>query len=456
MTYDLNDDYFSCKLLLKQGLKGRYRYLYKGEYYDLSDSEAVCKVQNLLIEGKDYRRAKDFNEYLMLVTRINQFPQWLHYPVNIQVEHTNRCNARCVMCGHFNAEKSFCSDLESDTVQWLSAFLPFVRYVGLHGYGEPFLTKNLISYLEIYKKFGIRLYVNSNLNYLPDQLIPYIRDCFDEINVSCDGVTAKVYEEIRMGLSFQKLTDNLKRINESCPNLRLRLFVVIMRQNLLQLPLFIDFARKYSFSEIVFSEMIPLAENHNQADSVKNYPVLYREMLSKALEKAREYNIPVRCSEDASVSAVSTERGEELKKLQRTELIRRDEILRDSREHKKESNLLFFRKRLNTEDLKISNFNCRGICDNFFNQLYVTLDGRIAVCCVDGLHYVAEISEVKDMPDYWNLASVKGIRDTFSSGRLPFFCENCNFLLLDGLRYLKLTDSAAYSRNVGGKEVGWV
>lgn len=450
MRYILTGDYHKEKAFLKQRNQGDYFFRYKGGLYSMEDREQIHQMQELLLDSQDYGRAKIYNEFLMEVSLIKKLPQWSFYPVDLQIEHTNRCNGKCIMCGHFQAEKKYCRDIDGKVMSQIEPFLPFCRYVGLHGYGEPFLTDNMEDYFRLYQKYRVRLYTNSNLNYLPERYLPYIRECFDEINVSCDGVTNEVYEKIRRGLSFDCLKGNLAKLRKYCPDLRLRLFVVVMRQNVKQLPEFVNFAAAYGFSEIVFSEMITLPEYHNQRDSVREYPQIYADAIRKTKERAEKTAVSVVFNRECRAEADEDLLERELGAWDRMEAIRESEIAADERKRQGRENLLFSRKRMEPTDVENSPFACTGICDVFFRGLYCTLEGQLAACCVDGRHYVARLEEIGGAEDYWNTPAVRRIRESFERGKLPRFCGQCNFLILDQLKRLRLRNKAGYLAQIDG------
>ena len=130
----LTSDFFSGKAYLKNCTeKTRHFYFYyDNKIWDMEDKSQIMSLQNLLLEKRDYKTAKTFNEFLCDVTHLNKHIEWLYYPIELQIEHTNRCNARCIMCGHFNADKSKCSDVSKDVFRKLEFILPFCRYKYQH------------------------------------------------------------------------------------------------------------------------------------------------------------------------------------------------------------------------------------------------------------------------------------------------------------------------------------
>lgn len=470
----LTGEYGTGREFLKKCPKRCYSFFfyYGHKVWSMEEEGEILQLQKELLEKRDYGTAKIYNEYLIMVTRLNQHKTWLFYPREIQLEHTDRCNARCIMCGHCHADKSKCRDMPADTFQRIQPFLPFCRHVGLHGYGEPFLAEHILDYMEAYRKYQVRLYANSNLSYVPDQLLPYIDELFDEINVSCESVRKKDYERIRRGLHFERFVENVEKVREKCPHVRLNLFAVIMRQNLEQLAELVEFAAEHGFAKVSMTEMIAMEENGNFGDVPGLYPNVLSQALKKACQRAKELKVELHFPKEA---VKEKEEEEDLKQEQRrlyaqrgTDLISHGDgtsLISHGQKHAQPgleggeegfagggTGLIFHRQKITKEAETDSIHSCEGICDVFSSQLYCTLDGKLAVCCVDGYHYTEKLEKIQSIKEYWKAPSVQAIRECFQKKKLPSICNNCNFIILDQLKYLDVLDRKTYLETVNQKE----
>lgn len=436
-TVVFSSDYYAGKCFIKQHASSEYEYyyLYQNKLYSLEKNDDIKALQQVFLSSDNYDEAKVFNEFLMNVSRIKGLKRWLFYPMIIQLEHTNRCNARCIMCGHANVDKKKCFDMADDTFDKIEEMLPFCKHVGLHGYGEPFLAKDLIRKFETYKKYGVRLYANTNLSYLPESHIPYIAGMFDEINVSIDGFTKQTFEFIRQGLSFEKVIENFKTLTVRCPDVVVNIHATLMRQNILEVPMAIEFAYQNRVQKVVFNEMIPLAANGNYDDSVCRYPAATAYMLKAAIERATEFEIKVEFPQKLIGNYPLDEIQRQIRELK---TINAEEILCIRECVIKENGLLFNRQPLTDEMVTGSGVKCNGICDVFQQQIYVDADGTMAACCVDGYHSIGNIKDFKDIEDYWNSQPVCLLRDSFDKGELPAICKQCNYVFLKNLKNLQI------------------
>jgi len=70
-----------------------------------------------------------------------------HNPVHVWLEVTNRCNARCIYCGHHYSD--FGEDMDTDLYKKIkSDALDHLQGVELYGYGEPFLASHFDDFFE--------------------------------------------------------------------------------------------------------------------------------------------------------------------------------------------------------------------------------------------------------------------------------------------------------------------
>jgi radical SAM protein with 4Fe4S-binding SPASM domain len=89
-----------------------------------------------------------------------------------------------------------------------------VRKLFLSGFGEPLLDKRLPEFISLATKAGIRniLIVTNGYLLAPDIADDLIGRGLNEIIISIDGFTAETYEDVRLGLKFDKLADNIRQL----------------------------------------------------------------------------------------------------------------------------------------------------------------------------------------------------------------------------------------------------
>lgn len=186
---------------------------------DIDDCEDVIKIMESAIENKNWRLCKSLNEFLMYGDLIRKRKILKCFPSKIQIESTDLCNAKCIMCSHAYNPGSGIDLFESGVLEKLKAYLPFLKVIVLHGNGEPFIVNKIVDYLNFLRKYNIKFIANTNLSVVFDELLELLEENFIELNVSCDGHNSKLYEAIRDGLSFDVFVNNALKVRRNCPHL---------------------------------------------------------------------------------------------------------------------------------------------------------------------------------------------------------------------------------------------
>lgn len=157
------------------------------------------KVVNTPVYNKLYKKAVDKN---IAASK----------PYILQIENTNVCNAKCIMCPHTRMKRKarIMGQKEFETV--CKNVLPFedIKLVTITGFGEPFADQGVLDKIKWlnknYPKMDIDVYTNASL------LKPEISDKLLElklhkINFSVNG-TGKSYKQI-MGLDYENTKKNI-------------------------------------------------------------------------------------------------------------------------------------------------------------------------------------------------------------------------------------------------------
>lgn len=184
----------------------------------------------------------------------------MQLPNYIQIEPVGQCNLRCQMC-----PIQFRQDGPPHGPPAFMAFETFTRLIDeftqlehlhLQGLGEPMMHPRFFEMVAYAAGQGIRVTTNSNLTLLnrrrAEQCVTSGLDC---LHVSLDGATPQTYERIRLGARFERVQRNLERVLAARQQLnsdrpQLHMVMVIMRQNLHELPDLVRLAARWSMAEI--------------------------------------------------------------------------------------------------------------------------------------------------------------------------------------------------------------
>lgn len=135
---------------------------------------------------------------------VTVFPFW------VEVELTNHCNLNCLFCGQqaMTRKKGYISDKDlhrvvKECMEW-GAYVQFARW------GEPFLHKNIASFIEFTKSLRVPLLITTNgLAWTENHMRSVIDNKVDWVIFSFQGTTKDKYELMRNNKQYEKLHDNI-------------------------------------------------------------------------------------------------------------------------------------------------------------------------------------------------------------------------------------------------------
>ena len=196
----------------------------------------------------------------------NEQTQWrTPFPSYVQIEPVGQCNLRCRMCPInyrddqplHGKTKMMDFDLYCRIVDQLQG----VKTLHLQGLGEPTLHPRFFEMVQYAVQKGIRVTTNTNLTMINEERAERcVTSGLDTLHFSIDGTNAETYENIRLNARFDKVMANLQnlvdakqRLNSALPHLHM--VMVIMRQNLAELPDLVRLASQYGAEEVFAQQL---------------------------------------------------------------------------------------------------------------------------------------------------------------------------------------------------------
>jgi len=171
-------------------------------------------------------------------------------PLYLQIEPTVRCNLSCLMCpSSIDRKRNQTEDLSYADFKRIINSIPSALHVHLQGFGEPLLNRDILRMISYCKSRSIRVTLVTNGQLLSDQMCRALAGSgLDAIGISMDGATKSKYEKIRKGASFGKLVSNIRSLaatrDSALSRMKIFLVFVMMKENISELPLVVDFASK--------------------------------------------------------------------------------------------------------------------------------------------------------------------------------------------------------------------
>src|SRR5579885_2435446 len=238
-------------------------------------------------------------------------------PGYIQIEPVGQCNLRCQMCsiqfrqdGPPYGPPAF---MEFPTYTSIIDRFDGLQELHLQGLGEPMMHPRFFDMVTYAAEKGIKVSTNSNLTLLNDKKADRcVTSGLDCIHVSIDAASAETYERIRVRAHFDRVVHNLERVlaarrrhGSAFPHLRL--VMVIMRQNLQELPELVRLAHHWSMESIFVQHLchdfgesslperyLPMRDFVQQETLLEEDPARVERYFAEARAVARSLGIELR------------------------------------------------------------------------------------------------------------------------------------------------------------------
>ena len=183
--------------------------------------------------------------------------------------------------------------MQNETLEHLEKALQLSRIVSLNGMGEPFISPYISDQIDYYASLENQIVTNTNLSILNDRIIAQIRSYFLWLEISIDGASRKSYEQIRKNLKFDTVMKNLQWLKTECPTVRKHIAMVVMRQNVHEMPKMVEIAYQAGAKIINFMSLGTNIIIENEQDSVFHYPKVLEYYSQEALKIGKRLGIGV-------------------------------------------------------------------------------------------------------------------------------------------------------------------
>lgn len=311
-----------------------------------------------------------------------------YFPIKLDIENVSRCNLRCTMCAVSDWHKGKrADDLSLEAFKRLIDEQIGLVEIKLQGLGEPTMQGDdffaMIRYARA-KHIWVRTTSNGTLLHLHDNYRKMIDADVNELQISIDGASKRVYEEIRRGANYKRVMSNVALINGYARDRgvdRTKMWTVVQQRNLSELEALVDLAAALGFSNQVFSLGLTdfgLARWHEMNTAACAERNLDIDFLLNLVERGRQRG--VRVSFWNATAKYSTETP-------------------------------------------------GGLCPWPFERAYIASDQRVVPCCFIGNPEVAEIKTTsvgaESFAAVWFGQAFQAFRQAHLSGNMPDYCRGC-------------------------------
>lgn len=322
-------------------------------------------------------------------------------PTYVQIEPVGQCNLRCQMCPiQFRPDGPRYGALAfMDFTQYTHILDQFtgLREMHLQGLGEPMMHPRFFDMVAYAVAKGIKVSTNTNLTLLNERRAEScVTSGLHSIHISLDGATAETYERIRARAHFDRVVRNLERLVAARERLggqnpRIRLVMVIMRQNLHELPDLVRMAHQWAVEQLFVQHLC-----HDFGES--SLPSYYRPMRQFIDEQTLLTEDSQRI---ARYFGEARQLARELKVDLRLPRIQRQE--------------------------QSATTPAPGRCTWPWTGAYISYQGYAMPCCMvstpDRINF-GNIAE-QGVEATWNGAAYQQFRDQLASSEPPEICRSC-------------------------------
>jgi len=186
-----------------------------GQYQEINQYK---RIYNVVLEW--FRRGLDlrFLSYRAKWNLVANYDVVLKFPLHIDIEVTEACNLKCIMCVHGTTGVPITGRIDMDFARGIvdQAAKGGCKSIKFNWRGEPALHTGLEELVAYAKDKGI-LEVQINTNGIPfnRRRIEKIIDAgLDRVIFSMDGATKESYEKIRVGSDYDRLVNNIRTFHE--------------------------------------------------------------------------------------------------------------------------------------------------------------------------------------------------------------------------------------------------
>lgn len=463
-------------------------------YISLAISKLPIEVelkQKSKLSKSELTRAQQLNMEIVACELLLGREEVESLPSNVQIEPTNRCNARCKSCSHRSPVGWSYYDMDISSLDKLDHVLSIAQFVEIFGLGEPTISPSFSHISELCSTGVSETHIITNGTMLTEN--PDVGK-LNKVGISLDGATKETFEILRVGIDFNKLIASLREFRVKNPGIFIYFTCTINRANLHEIPMMAQLCRDLDLQAICFHRMstgVPelvnqvltnedIAEYRKRIEEAKGALTgsevkLFDYLIAEQLPSAREPLNPEQSLVAIKSFAVKKEQfsGDLSKVIQELKAqtvpypltnsvlelldavgdqarnVEQPEVAPVEESAPLDHSLAELERRaiaLKNEVLERAPAGLKiPYCLAAWYRLYVKADGHLVPCCTWSYGY-SNINAVRNFNDSWNGSFQRMLRRGFHGrGELTDACKNC--ISID--RYQGMTELLMFLRSLG-------
>lgn len=304
-------------------------------------------------------------------------------PMKMDFENVSRCNFRCTKCQSLAWQGRRARDMEVEEFAGLLEAMPGLVELKLQGVGEPLLGGDAyfaMIRLARRQRIWVRTTTNASLLHLHDNARRLIDADPCEVQISIDGASREVMEEIRRGSNFAQVTANCRLLNdcaESANRRVTRMWTCLQRQNLPELLALVRLAATLGFPRLTFSLDLHDWGQQEIRDRLEGLSVSNEEVCELGMQAVE----------------LGQSLGVDVSFWQSVE--------------------------------KYSTASVQTLCPWPFERSFVSSDMRVCPCCMIANPDIFSLGQADAFPEVWHGPAYAAFRRAHLEGRPPRVCTTC-------------------------------
>ena len=226
-------------------------------------------LKNLKIAVKKVRRLPRINISKRVRLGIRKYIT--DYPYYITVQTVSACNLKCKHCFindyHTEIHDGLIKIMKlEEFASFAERLTPMIRQARFFTFStfEAILNKHLFQMMDIVLKINpdIEFPFLSNTMELSEEKIRQMEKYpVSEVNVSMDGYTKKTVEDFKTEVVFEKILETIRLLKASSLKDRVAVTFVAHRDNIHELPDYVDFVQKLGVRRIYVNNILTFTKN---------------------------------------------------------------------------------------------------------------------------------------------------------------------------------------------------
>jgi len=297
--------------------------------------------------------------------------------------------------------------MSSETYSRICEAMEYAHTVDFTGWGEPLLNKRIFRMIQMAKERACLTTMTSNGTALVQKnCLSLIESGLDSLVVSVDGMRPETYDPIRIGASFENVTEKLRTLTAlrrtHQPSVDLGVAFTMQESNVADLELIVPWMLSVGAGVLHLKHLNVVSNQHDWASSFLRY--VHQPQLSERHKLGNLEDRISRTKEEASRAGI--------------------------------------RLMMHSEFPLTSRLEGRHCLATPLNSVYFSHDGKVSPCCHFG-HHVSRYFEgsfhppsslefgditVQSLQEIWISAPFREFREGFEKAHYPEACKTCYLL----------------------------